>query len=55
MDLRIAIKAWVMEQGLKRPDVADKSLKRKLEGLGCKVSKVKGYQTLFGLAFKEAQ
>ncbi len=45
---REALKAWVHQQGVKQP-VADKTLKRKLEGLGYKVSKVHGYQTIFGL------
>lgn len=45
---RETIKAWAHQQGLKQP-VADKTLKRKLEGLGYKVSKVHGYPTIFGL------
>ena len=52
MDLRIAIKAWASEQGLKSPMIADKALRRKLIGLGYKVSKVKGYATLFGVVLK---
>ena len=51
-DLRFAFKAWATEQGLNRPGVADNTLKRKLIGLGFKVSKVKGYETLFGLELK---
>ncbi|SBW04999.1 Gp9a (fragment) [uncultured Alphaproteobacteria bacterium] len=45
---REALKAWAHQQGVKQP-VADKTLKRKLEGLGYKVSKVHGYPTIFGL------
>jgi putative DNA primase/helicase len=52
MDMRAAIKEWVMEQGIKRPDCADTTLKRKLTGLGYKVSKIKGYATVHGIGFK---
>lgn len=45
---REALKAWAHQQGVKQP-VADKTLKRKLEGLGYEVSKVHGYPTIFGL------
>jgi len=51
-ELRATIKAWASEQGLKHLPAADKTLKRKLIGLGYKVSKVKGYETLFGVALK---
>ena len=52
MDMRAAIKEWVMEQGIKRPDCADTTLKRKLTGLGHKISKIKGYRTVHGLRLK---
>lgn len=51
-DFRAAFKAWASEQGIKQPSAADNTLKRKLAGLGYKVSKVKGYETLFGVTLK---
>ncbi len=49
MDLRAALKAWASEQGITKPSSADNPLKRKLEGLGFKVSKINGYHTVWGL------
>lgn len=50
-DFRSAMKTWATDQGVKRPG-ADNALKRKLQGLGYKVSFVKGYPTVFGLSLK---
>ncbi len=50
-DFRAAMKAWAIDQGVKRPPT-DKTLKRKFEGLGFKVSMVKGYPQIFGLSLK---
>ena len=47
-DFREVMKAWAKDQGLRQPP-ADNSLKRKLKGLGYKVSMVKGYAQVFSL------
>jgi hypothetical protein len=47
---RARMAEWAKVQGVKRPPT-DKTLKRKLLGLDIKVSKVKGYETVFGLAW----
>lgn len=52
MDMRNAMKAWAHEQGITKPAAADNTLKRKLEGLGHKVTKVKGYPHVWGLKLK---
>lgn len=46
--LRASLKEWAKQQGIKKVPT-DKTLKRKLIGLGIKVAKVKGYETVFGL------
>lgn len=50
--LRAEIKAWMKEQGLKNPQVADNTLRRKLIGLGHKVKQVNGYGRLYGFVLK---
>jgi len=45
---RSSFKEWAKQQGVKNIP-GDKTLKRKLVGLGLHVSKVNGYETLFGL------
>ena len=52
-EFRVALKEWAKDQGVKRPP-ADNRFKRKLEGLGYKVSMVNGYSQLFGLEWRKA-
>lgn len=51
-DMREALKSWATEQGIKKPAAADNTLKRKLDGLGYKVSMINGYATVSGLVLK---
>jgi len=43
MDMRAAIKVWTAEQGITKSDVANNSLRRKLAGLGYKITEINGY------------
>ena len=48
---RSYFKEWAKQQGVKNIP-GDKTLKRKLVGLGLQVSKVNGYETIFGWSIK---
>ena len=50
-EFREALRVWARDQGI-RGVPADKRLKRKLEGLGLEVNKVKGYHKVYGLRLK---
>jgi len=48
-DMRVAIRAWATEQGVSKSDIDNNRLRRKLVGLGFKVTEINGYPHVWGI------